>query len=107
MSVQLNNNHILVSNFYIMLHSVTCTSLCLQVRFEFRTLVYARLGGLFFDEVARTMASSFEARCVEQFGPDHLKTSNKKGYSKRLNLIHNRSNCKSKPHPPRVHHEDL
>ena len=35
--------------------------------------MYAQLGYLVFDEVARTMAGAFEARCGELFGQDHLK----------------------------------
>ena len=80
------------------------------MRFEFRTLVYARVGGLFFDEVARTMASSFEARCEELYGPDHLKETKKKRSSyKDLNLLRNRQRTKTPPTVPqhRIHHEDL
>ena len=84
------------------------TFIPLQVRFEFRTLVYARLGSLFFDEVARTMASSFEARCAELYGPDHLKVGKRK-YSD-LNLLRNRPRNKAtvaRGHRDRIHHEDL
>ncbi len=41
--------------------------------FEFRSLLYARLGFLVFDEVARTMAGTFESRCSQLYGADHLK----------------------------------
>ena len=47
----------------------------LQVTFEFRSLIYARLGSILFDEVARTMAQAFEVRCQTIYGPDHLKSS--------------------------------
>ena len=36
-------------------------------------MLYAQLGFLVFDEVARTMSGAFEGRCVELYGPDHLK----------------------------------
>ena len=68
------------------------------------------MGGLFFDEVARTMASSFEARCAELYGPDHLREMKKKRRSyKDLNLVRNRRRTKTPPTLPqhRVHHEDL
>ena len=80
------------------------------MRFEFHTLVYARLGGLFFDEVARMMASSFEARCAEMHGPDHMKLTRKKRSSyKDLNLVCHQWRTKAPPTLPqhRVHHEDL
>ena len=37
-------------------------------------MVYAQLGNLVFDEVARTMASAFERRCQDVYGPSHLTT---------------------------------
>ena len=40
--------------------------------FEFRTLFYAQLGNIVFDEVARTMAGAFETRCQAIYGPSHL-----------------------------------
>ena len=46
-----------------------------QVTFEFRSLIYAHLGCILFDEVARTMAQAFEVRCQAMYGPDHLKSS--------------------------------
>lgn len=47
--------------------------------FEFRSLFYARLGFLVFDEVARTMAGTFESRCGELYGADHLRARGVKG----------------------------
>ncbi|XP_003386091.1 PREDICTED: coenzyme Q-binding protein COQ10 homolog A, mitochondrial-like [Amphimedon queenslandica] len=44
--------------------------------FEFRSLVYATLASSVFDEVAKTLASSFESRCHSLFGSDHLRTPN-------------------------------
>ena len=45
----------------------------LQVKFEFRSLVTARLGSLVFDEVARTMTAAFESNCEQVYGASHLK----------------------------------
>ncbi|CAI8036009.1 Coenzyme Q-binding protein COQ10 homolog A, mitochondrial [Geodia barretti] len=44
------------------------------VMFEFRSIVYAKLGNIVFDEVARSMAASFERRCEALYGPSHLPT---------------------------------
>ena len=55
-------------------HTVSSFSLSLfQGSFEFRSVLYASMGSLFFDEVARTLAESFAARCSDLYGPDHLK----------------------------------
>lgn len=43
------------------------------VKFEFRSLVTARLGSLVFDEVARTMTAAFESNCEQVYGASHLK----------------------------------
>ena len=45
-----------------------------QVCFEFRSTVTARLGMIVFDEVARMMAGAFEARCRDLYGPSALET---------------------------------
>ena len=47
-----------------------------QVIFEFRSLLYSKLGNLLFDEVARTMAAAFETRC-DQIYPSHLSRHDK------------------------------
>ena len=45
-----------------------------QVMFEFRSLLYSKLGNLLFDEVARTMAAAFETRCAQVYGQPILQT---------------------------------
>jgi ribosome-associated toxin RatA of RatAB toxin-antitoxin module len=45
--------------------------------FEFRSLIYASLGLPIFDEVAKTLAASFESRCRHLYGPDAFRTTNK------------------------------
>ena len=49
--------------------------------FEFRSVLYASMGSLFFDEVARTLAQSFVARCSDLYGPDHLVDSKTQRHS--------------------------
>ncbi len=51
----------------------------IQVTFEFRTLLYAQLGFLVFDEVARTMSGAFEGRLGQLHGADHLKARGVQG----------------------------
>ncbi len=51
----------------------------IQVTFEFRTLLYAQLGFLVFDEVARTMSGAFEAQLGQLHGADHLKARGVRG----------------------------
>jgi coenzyme Q-binding protein COQ10 len=54
------------------------------VMFEFRTMLYANVGNIVFDEVARTMAAAFEKRCEAVYGPSHLSSARRRGYRTKL-----------------------
>lgn len=53
-------------------------------------MIYAGLANPVFNEVARTLASSFEARCEVLYGPDHLK-NHKHGPDNSYNFNHHTS----------------
>lgn len=55
--------------------------------FEFHSIFYASLGTPIFEEVAKTLAQAFEARCHKLYGPDHLKTRR----TQHLNISHTNS----------------
>ena len=78
---------------FLTTYSITCTCTIIlkfylfQTIFEFHSIFYASLGTPIFEEVAKTLAQAFEARCHKLYGPDHLKTRR----TQHLNISHTNS----------------
>ena len=89
--------HVLLLHVHVVLflttYSITCTCTIIlkfylfQTIFEFHSIFYASLGTPIFEEVAKTLAQAFEARCHKLYGPDHLKSRR----TQHLNISHTNS----------------